>query len=89
VPRVVEAYPLPALLLIDMYHGDTALRAASKSGHEKIVELLVKAGADVNAQGVEEDGGTALFAASDRGHQKIVELLVKAYIVQRLRHLLF
>ena len=39
-----------------------------------MVELLVKQGADVNAQGGVY--GTALEAASIRGHEK-VELLVK------------
>ena len=48
---------------------------ASGYGHEKVVELLLGAGADVNAQGGGEDG-TALYAASRGGHEKVVELLL-------------
>ena len=43
-------------------------------GHEKIVELLLRNGADVNAQGGVY--GTALQAASYGGHEKVVELLL-------------
>ncbi|OCK83125.1 hypothetical protein K432DRAFT_251839, partial [Lepidopterella palustris CBS 459.81] len=43
-------------------------------GHDKIVELLLSKGADVNAQG--EYFGNALQGASYRGHDKIVELLL-------------
>ncbi|KAF2174325.1 hypothetical protein K469DRAFT_614903, partial [Zopfia rhizophila CBS 207.26] len=52
-----------------------ALQAASSGGHEKIVELLLSKGADVNAQGGHY--GNALQAASSGGHEKIVELLLK------------
>jgi ankyrin repeat protein len=47
---------------------------ASRGGHDKIVELLLDKGADVNAQGGEY--GNALQAASLGGHDKIVELLL-------------
>ena len=39
-----------------------ALQAASVSGHEKVVQMLLDQGADVNAQGGEY--GNALQAAS-------------------------
>jgi hypothetical protein len=44
-----------------------ALQAASVKGHDKIVRMLIDAGADVNAQS--GDYGNALQAASVNGHQ--------------------
>jgi ankyrin repeat protein len=41
-------------------------------GHDKVVELLLSKGADVNAQG--GFYGNALQAASADGHDKMVEL---------------
>ena len=52
-----------------------ALQAASRAGHQLIVELLLGKGADVNAQGGKY--GNALQAASGAGHQPIVELLLE------------
>ena len=49
------------------YYG-FELQAASVGGHEKVVELLLGKGADVNA----------LQAASREGHEKVAELLGKA-----------
>ncbi|ERS97064.1 hypothetical protein HMPREF1624_06393 [Sporothrix schenckii ATCC 58251] len=54
------------------YYGN-ALQAASYKGYEKIVQLLLDNGADVNAQGGHY--GNALQAVSLRGHEKIVKLL--------------
>ncbi|KAF2174534.1 hypothetical protein K469DRAFT_506722, partial [Zopfia rhizophila CBS 207.26] len=45
-------------------------------GHEEIVRVLLKAGAEVNAQGGYY--GNALQAASYRGHEEIVRVLLKA-----------
>ncbi|XP_063924814.1 uncharacterized protein LOC135138744 isoform X2 [Zophobas morio] len=56
-------------------YGWTPLYAASSRGHEKIVECLVKFGAEINR--ANEDGETPLYAASSEGHEKIVECLVK------------
>lgn len=54
------------------YYG-TALQAASSTGHEKVVELLLRNGANVNARGKYD---TALHAASTKGNDKVVELLL-------------
>jgi ankyrin repeat protein len=53
-----------------------ALYAASWGGHDKVVEMLMDAGADVNAQG--GFCGNTLQAASWGGHDKVVEMLVSA-----------
>jgi ankyrin repeat protein len=53
----------------------TVLHAASFGGHNFIVQMLLKKGADVNAQG----GwfGNALQAASERGHDQVVQMLLE------------
>ena len=49
--------------------NDNALQAASLGRHEKVVQILLDAGADFNAQGGEL--GDALQAALYRGHEKV------------------
>jgi ankyrin repeat protein len=63
---------------IDESDGDgrTALIWASECGHKTVVQMLVDAGADANAQGGRY--GSALQAASDGGHEKMVRMLVDA-----------
>ena len=52
----------------------TTLHAASLGGHEKIVQMLLDKGVDVNAQGGRY--GHALQAASVRGHDQVVRMLL-------------
>jgi hypothetical protein len=61
---------------IDESDGDgrTALIWASECGHRTVVQMLVDAGADVNAQGGLY--GNALQAASSGGHEKVVQMLL-------------
>ncbi|KAJ3651246.1 hypothetical protein Zmor_017296 [Zophobas morio] len=54
----------------------TPLILASKGGHKKIVEYLVKSGAEINRP--ERDGSTPLFVASHYGHLQTVTYLVKS-----------
>jgi hypothetical protein len=56
--------------------GITPLMAASDNGHITIVDLLLKAGADVNKE--RKQGGTAIYLASQNGHADIVRLLLAA-----------
>ena len=50
---------------------------AAQQGHEGVVELLLKAGADVN-KATTDDGATPLFIAASNGHKGVLELLLKA-----------
>lgn len=53
----------------------SALAAASSQGHKKIVQMLLSAGALVDAKG---PLGTALHVASIYGHTDVVEILIDA-----------
>lgn len=54
--------------------GRTALYRGLGLGHDRIVQMLLDRGADVNAQG--GGYGSALQAASARGYDKIVQTLL-------------
>ena len=51
----------------------TALIWAAKRGHETVMRLLLKKGADVNVK--DQSGSTALHEAARRGHEAVVQLL--------------
>jgi ankyrin repeat protein len=55
-------------------YGDS-LRAASKGGHVKIVERLLKNGAVIDD--VDTNGHSALDYASAKGHDKVVKILIQ------------
>jgi ankyrin repeat protein len=65
--------------LIDLEAQDqqrrTALMWAAGLGHERVVQILLEKGAEVNAQGGEY--GNALQAASRYGHEKVVQILLE------------
>jgi hypothetical protein len=54
----------------------TALLWASQEGYLEIAQLLIEAGANVNAAKT-DDGTTALMLASEKGHLEIAQLLVE------------
>lgn len=58
---------------IETDRGARALVSATVAGHEKVVQLLLEAGTDVNFS----TGCTALQAASSNGHKTIVQTLLK------------
>lgn len=59
-------------------------------GHDKVVELLLKANSDVDRTNevsisimilkiiLQQEGGTALLEAASSGYQKVVQLLLQA-----------
>ena len=60
--------------------GSTPLHGAAEGGHGEIVELLIKAGADLHATTVSMLGGGGwipLHSAARQGHRGIVELLIE------------
>jgi ankyrin repeat protein len=58
--------------------GRTALQAAAGGGHIEVVERLLAAKADVNAQAATYGGRTALQAAAGGGHLEVMERLLAA-----------
>ncbi|MCJ1273712.1 hypothetical protein MMC21_001505 [Puttea exsequens] len=54
----------------------TALHAAAFQGHEEMVQILLQAGADLEAAG--NDGLTPMYLAAQRKHEGIVQTFLKA-----------
>lgn len=66
----------PALVNAASAEGYPPLGLAAFLGRRDVAEFLLKAGADVNAVGKNENGFTALTGAVAAGHAEVVELLV-------------
>lgn len=56
--------------------GKSALHAAAYRGHQGMVQVLLSAGADIEATG--NDGTTPLYLAAQQKHKEVVETLLKA-----------
>ena len=56
-------------------NGATALMLAAGNGHERVVELLIQRGAEVNLQNSE--GATALMGAAYYGYARVVDMLLQ------------
>lgn len=61
--------------LSEMQYQSNALHLAARDGHTAVIEVLLKAGADVNA--LEGTDSTALMYAAYNGHLEAVELLIE------------
>ncbi|KAH8690778.1 ankyrin repeat-containing domain protein [Talaromyces proteolyticus] len=59
-------------------HGDTILQRAVRTGNKEIVDILIAAGADVNAPASRRRGKTALQLATHDGNIELVETLLGA-----------
>ena len=55
--------------------GITLLIGAALHGHERVVELLIQHGAEINLQ--DSVGSTALMLAAQEGHERVVDLLIR------------
>ena len=60
----------------DSLYRATPLYLAAQNGHKRVVEEMVKAGADVNCR-LWKMAVTPLFAASERGHHGTVSELLR------------
>jgi ankyrin repeat protein len=65
----------PALVRSETFMGYTGLHLAVRSNNSNMVQFLIKAGANVNAEG---DGETPLLLAAFYGRPQIAEILLKA-----------
>lgn len=65
-------FPENSQRLENTAHGNV-LQVASGRGHEKVMQILLNRGADVNARGGQY--GSALYAVSVRSCKKIVQIL--------------
>ena len=65
--------------------GKVALHAAAYQGHEDMVQVLLSAGADLEAVG--NDGTTPLYLAAQQKHKGVVQILLqKGAHLQTERH---
>ena len=55
--------------------GYTALMCAAIDGHERVVELLLQRGAEIDQQ--DSDGVTALMIAALYGHERVIDMLLE------------
>ena len=60
-------------------HGSTALIFAAGDGHDSCVNLLLKAGADVNIVAGNSYTYTALSKAAENGHSACLKVLLSEY----------
>ena len=76
--RVRELVKLdPSLMSVRDSDGSTPLHCACWKGHEAVVDVLLQAGADVNAENANEHWGTTpLHAAAHANQKKVAELLI-------------
>jgi len=65
----------PKLVSVGDVNGNTPLHVAATDGHDVIAELLIQAGADVDARN--DSGDTPLHRAAWQGQLKVAEVLVR------------
>lgn len=65
--------------------GKGALHAAAYKGHKEMVQVLLSAGADLEAAG--NDGTTPLYLAAQQKHRGVEQILLKAGLIKAGAHL--
>lgn len=60
------------------YYGQTAIQAACMHGHQRVVQILVDAGADIHFCGGNNFQRNAFQIACGQGSEEIVDILLKA-----------
>jgi len=63
---------------MNLFIKDSALTLASYKGNLEMVQYLLKAGAQINNPGRQEELHTALMEASIDGHVEVAKLLFEA-----------
>lgn len=76
IERVPGLRPFMKKIIHARYTGDTPLHCAAREGRDEVVELLLKAGAKVDA--ADDKGMTPLHWAAFRGQHAVIERLVQA-----------
>ena len=72
----VESWIAEGADLDQPFMGQTALMVAARAGHLRVVEILIAAGADVNAQTSRALEATALMMAARYGRTEVMEVLL-------------
>ncbi|KAE8445519.1 hypothetical protein EG329_013282 [Mollisiaceae sp. DMI_Dod_QoI] len=72
--KSVESMLDPEVVLMTTGYGETALHPAARCGRFEVIALLVKAGADINA---DANGMTALHDAVSNGNEGFVKFLLE------------
>jgi hypothetical protein len=72
----VKSLLITGIDLWERREGITALMEAGAAGHAQIVQMLLDAGAYVNAHTM--NGATALFGACQHNHKDVVEILIQS-----------
>jgi ankyrin repeat protein len=66
-----------AQIVTEYWEGNSELEIAAAGGHEEVVKLFLKNGADVNRGTGESSDGTALQCAAANGHMSTVQLVLE------------
>ena len=76
--QIISRFPHIAEGIFDGLDGNTGFQYACKSGHDELVELMIKKSVELNIDLIAKDrhGKNGYHYACESGHVKIVELLM-------------
>ena len=77
--QIISRFPHIAERIFDGLDGNTGFQYACKSGHDELVELMIRKSVELNIDLNAKDrhGKNGYHYACESGHVKIVELLIK------------